>query len=285
MKHLKTLILLCLTIGLVSCSSSDDSGDDNPQTITGDYFPSAIHNFWNYNVVNTSQNDPAGNFTATDNLVVVTESGNNFTLQVNDGTAPANGTLNALLVNATALTRTSTTLTFNGVLDGPPGYENFIDQPIELNDVVLYDLNASDNAVLSTNSNTIEQDLTVGADTYPITINYDFISRKVGFSNSETVNGVTYNNVVKTEMTLNLSVSTSIEVDIIGTVDVSILDPQDVLTINAWYAEDIGVIAAYSSSSYQLSDEIILVVGASGLGVPESDSSENRQELDSYSLN
>ena len=117
MNYLKSLTLICLIFSLVSCSSSDDPNDGDT-AITGNYFPSSSGDFWNYNVVNTDVNNPAGNFNATDLLTVASANGNGFTLDVNNNTSPANGTLNALLVNGT-LNRTEDKLTFNGNLQLP----------------------------------------------------------------------------------------------------------------------------------------------------------------------
>lgn len=273
MKNLKTLILLSLTLGLISCSSSDDAGGTNP-TITGDYFPSVQANLWTYNVVNVSD-DPTGNFTGTDLLTVASASGNSFNLEVNNGTSPANGTFNALLVNGT-LTKTDSDLTFTGTFMMPPGFENFFDQQIALNNVVLYDLNANNNEVLSTVSDVINQDLVVGEDTLPLTINYELKTTYTGYSASEIVDGETYTNVVKTRLTLNLHVST----EIIAPVDV--LAPQNVLVIDTYYAENIGLIKAEAVSSYELNS---VVTGLIDLGIPESSTATNIQELDSYFLN
>ena len=285
MKHLKILILLCFIVGLISCSSSDDSEDNNPTTITGNYFPSMLSDQWIYNVINESDVDPAGNFTGTDLLTVASESGTNFTLDVNNGTSPASGTFNALLVNG-ILTRTDSELTYNGTFVMPPGFEDIFNQDIVLNNLFLYDLNASNNDVLSTVSDVITQDLVVGGETFPLTINYELKTIYSGYSASETVDGVSYSNVVKTKFVLNISVST--EIVVVVPTEISILDSQDVLTIDTFYAEDIGLIKADSQSGYQLSNEITALSGPPfniDLGFPESGTSSNIQELDSYFLN
>lgn len=285
MKHLKILSLLFITIGLLSCSSSDDPEDNNPTIITGNYFPSMQSDQWIYNVVNSSDVDPAGNFTDTDLLTVASQSGNSFSLEANNGTSPASGTFNALLVNGT-LTKTDSELTYNGTFVMPAGFEDIFNQDIVLNNLVLYDLNANNNEVLSTVSDVISEDLIVGDETFPLTINYELKTIYTGNSASETVDGVSYSNVVKTRFVLNLSVST--EIVVVVPTEISILDSQEVLTIDTFYAEDIGLIKADSQSGYQLSDEITALSGPPfniDLGFPESGTSSNVQELDSYFLN
>ena len=283
MNYLKSLTLICLIFSLVSCSSSDDSVDVFTP-LTGNYFPSSSGDFWNYNVVNTDVNNPAGNFTATDLLTVSTTSGNSFTLEVNNNTSPANGTLNALLVNGT-LNRTEDKLTFNGNLQLPAEFEIFFDQTVALSNVVLYDLNANNNQELSSNSETLTQDLIIDGQTFPVTINYEFVTTKLGNSNSEIVNGTNYQNVTKTRLTLNLDVLT--EIVVLGSsVPYSIIESQEVLSIDAYYAENVGLIKASSESSYQISDQILdlLTLLSIDLGFPESNSGTNIQELGDYSV-
>ena len=92
-------------------------------------------------------------FNATDLLTVASANGNSFTLDVNNNTSPANGTLNALLVNGT-LNRTEDKLTFNGNLQLPAEFDTLFDQTVTLTNVVLYDLNASNNQELWQNFKT-----------------------------------------------------------------------------------------------------------------------------------
>ena len=283
MNYLKSLTLICLIFSLVSCSSSDDPNDGDT-AITGNYFPSSSGDFWNYNVVNTDVNNPAGNFNATDLLTVASANGNSFTLDVNNNTSPANGTLNALLVNGT-LNRTEDKLTFNGNLQLPAEFDTLFDQTVTLTNVVLYDLNASNNQELSSNSETLTQDLVLDTQTFPITIDYSFVTTKIGNSNSETVDGTNYLSVTKTRLSLSLNVYTEIEV-LGASIPYSIIETQEVLSIDAYYAENVGLIKAYSETGYQISDQILDLLTLLGidLGFPESNTGTNTQELGDYSV-
>lgn len=283
MNYLKSLTLICLIFSLVSCSSSDDSNDSDT-TLAGNYFPSSSGDFWNYNVVNTDVNNPAGNFSATDLLTVATTSGNSFTLDVNNNTSPANGTLNALLVNGN-LSRTEDKLTFNGNLQLPAEFDNLFDQTVTLTDVVLYDLNASNNQELSSNSETLTQDLVLDTQTFPITIEYSFTTTKIGNSNSETVNGTNYLDVTKTRLSLSLNVYTEIEV-LGSSIPYSIIETQEVLSIDAYFAKNVGLIKAFSETGYQISDQILdlLTLLSIDLGFPENNSGTNTQELGDYAV-
>ena len=282
MKSLKKFTLLCLAIGLFSCSSSDDS-DDQP-TNTGNYFPSTVDDLWIYNVVNASPDDPAANYTGTDLVEVNSSTTSSFTVTVNGGTPPVYGTLNTLLQSGT-LMRTASDLKFSGTVSLPDELAGFFNNNINisLSNVVLYDVNASNNEELSINSDTLSQDLTIDTTTLPLTIDYQFISKSSGFSNSEIVDGQTYNDVVKTKLTLNVTVTT--QIDVVGTpVTYSVIDNDDVLIIDTMYAKDVGLIKASSQSGFELSPEIITLINLlnPGNNIPTSGSSTNNQELDSY---
>ena len=282
MKTFKLLICTCLAVFALGCSTSDDSDNNNDPGLMGNYFPSTQGDFWIYNVVNTDMNVPEGNFTATDLVTVETSTGNSFTVSINNNSTPPSGSFNALLDNGT-MTRTDDRLTFSGTLALPEELETIFSQSIVLNNLVLYDLNADDNAELSSFSDTISEDLQLGADTFPLTVNYEFVSIKSGYTASETVDGETYNNVVKTRLVLTLDASTQVEVAGIP-VNYSILNSQEVLTMDVWYAENVGLIKAYSESTYQISQQIIdlLAILQVDLGFPENNTSTNNQELDSY---
>lgn len=257
---------------LGACSSSDDDGGE-PTTITGDFFPLTVDNYWNYDVT-TTNNETSEVVTNSDFLFVDAQTGTSFTLKVNTDNI-ANGSMNAILVSG-PVSQTDSTLTMDGTLALP--IEGF-DTTVSINDAVLYNLNASNNEVLSTFSGTVTETF----EGLPIEANYELQSKKINNTSSLTVNGTSYSNVEVTEITLNLTVTTAIEV--LGTTtDISILDSQEVLKIRAYFGENVGLLKAESTINYEVNAATLATFETLGIevGLPTEASATNVQELDDY---
>ena len=272
---LKSLTVACLALIISACSTDDSSdspttsgngGGTQQTTTTGDYFPLASNNEWNYNVVN--KDNATGNETdSTDNLKVESQSGENYTLSVNNGAA-ANGTMSGLLTSG-ELTTTDTQLTatgeFGSPIDGIPLSIPFVDAK-------FYDTTANLNATLYTNSDVITQTI----QNIPFTINYSLKSTQLDNLDSYTHNGVTYTNVTSAKLTLNLKVQATVTV--LGfdqTVD--ILSPQDVVVVTSYYTDGVGLVNAESETGYTLTGTATALLVQAGIDIPTS--------IDTYTVN
>lgn len=278
---------LIATLMFTSCSSDDD-GDNNNEPILGDYFPSSNTNIWTYDVDNTSSTDPDLNFTDESDFVTIeTSTGNSFTLEVNNGGIP-NGTMNGFISNGT-LNRGESTLAFTGNMELPEEFDDFSDETIMLQNFVLYDLNAVNNAVMDEINDTIIEDLDLNGTTVPITVVYSLTSEKINSMNSMSVNGESYSNVIRTRITLNMDIFASI--DILGgnnPIDYDIIEDQNVLIIDNYFSEDVGLIKSEAVQAYQLEQQFIdlmALIPNNDLDVPESMNVENVQDLDDYQVN
>jgi len=271
--------VLFITLLLVSsCSDDDNISDDTPNNlpITGNYFPTNLDSFWNYDVEANSNAAPNEVF-STDELMVESINSNDFTLSANAG-LPANGTMSGILVSGT-LTNLGSSLSLNGVLDLPIEFTNLIDFDITLNNAVLFDINASNNTLLYSLNEQVTQDV----QGFPIIIDYEVKSKSLGFYNTLAINNEEYTNVVVSEIILNLSATTI--VDFGGfPITLNILEPQDLLVITSYYAENIGLVRAESNFNYEISATAIAALTNLGvdLGVPDSGSATNIQELTAY---
>ncbi len=278
MNYLRLIPLLILTLLLGSCSNSDDSNDNN-EPITGNYFPSINTNIWTYDVDNTSNTDSDLNFTnAPDLLTIATSAGNSFTLEVNNG-GLVNGTMNDIL-SIGMLTISESTLDFSGDLQLPDEFSGFSNQNIALQNVLLYDLNATNNSVMSQVSNSITEDLEINEETVPLTIDYTLTTSKISISNSLSVNGQTYNNVIKTKLVLTLNIYATVPV--FG--NMAIIDNQDVLVIDNYFSKDVGLIKSEAVQSYEMDSDFVALLESTStnLGVATSFHVSNLQELDDY---
>jgi len=280
MKNLRNFILPIITlVFLISCSNDDVVNFDNDTeniAVEGDYFPSQIGNYWKYDV-STTNNLTSNNTVSQDSLYLISESASTLMLDVNNG-LPANGPIIGLLSSGT-LTKSDTTLSIDGVLELPEELSEFVDFDINLDNFVLYNTEANNNTQLASNSNSITENF----DGYPLTINYELTSTAVSFSETLSLNGNVYSNVIISKLALNLEVTTTINVSGID-LPLAILEPNDVLISTNYYVEGIGLVQADSNTSYQISDSAITALNAAGvtIPIPTSGSTTIDQVIDNY---
>lgn len=274
--------LLVFGLLIVGCSSDDDSGsgDNSP---SGNYFPSSLDDSWTYAVENTSTTNPEANFNETDVVTINSVTDNSFTIEVNDGTTPANGTMNTIFGTGT-FTKSNTSLEYNGDLAFLSDIDIIPDADIALTDFVLYDTNATANTQLDTSGDSFTQDIDLNGETVPMTITYQISNTHITNLSSLTVNNKTYTNVIQAEIKVNLSISAVINFGF--PITQPILDPQDVLIINHYYAENVGLIKADSDQSFEINAAFVTLLNTLGATVdfPTNGSSVNIQELDGYTL-
>jgi hypothetical protein len=274
---------------ILSACSSDDSSDSptntggstgggsQQTTVTGDFFPLAQDNEWNYNVVNTD-NDTTDETESTDVLKVESVSGDAYTLNVNNG-GVANGTMNSLLTSG-ELTATETQLTATGSLEFP--IDGVSDLSIDFTDAKFYDTAANLNSTIHNQSGTISETI----QTIPLTINYNLSSTQLENLDTYTLDGVTYTNVTKAKIELDLEVKATVTVVI--PITLSIIDNQNVLEIISYFADGVGLIYAEADTQFQMNQTTISQLEAAGIdltGIPTSASITNTQTIDTYTIN
>ena len=150
-----------------------------------------------------------------------------------------------------------------------------------LENALLYNTQADNGAQLSIKSGSFTQDF----QGYPVTINYTLKSTQLQNLSSFDVNGTTYNSVTSSNISLELSVTT--EVTILVTQTISILDPQQVLSVTSYYAENVGLIKADANTNYQLNTETAALLNQLGadLGALQTSLSvTNTQVLTDYNV-
>ncbi|WP_452597701.1 hypothetical protein [Pontimicrobium sp. MEBiC01747] len=284
MKLYKYTSLFLITLFTIT-SCSDDNNSDNQggngggeETATNaNYYPSTLNDFWKYDVANTN-NDTNETTNTTDDISVATETATNFTLEANNNTV-ANGTMNGLLTTTT-LSRTNTKLIINGNLELPPAISDLIEFDINLNNIALYDVDANNGTELSTTTNTVQQDF----NGFPVSITYVITTKALGSSASMSLNGETYNDVLKANFKVNLKVVTTVTVAGFP-IDIDIIEPQDAISIDNFFAKDIGLVRSEANSGYSISAAAITALEAAGIdlgGIPTSISTTNIQELTDY---
>ncbi|WP_397362697.1 hypothetical protein [Olleya sp. R77988] len=278
MKLFKITSILIISILLFSCDdeSTQETDGTEQQEYNGNFFPLTVADTWNYDVENTdnSTNDVTP---SQDVLTVESESTTGFTLSVNQG-GVANGTMSGILTSG-ELTRTETTLAANGTIGLP--IDGF-DFEIQLDNALLYNTQANNGQQLSEKTGTFSQDL----QGYPISIDYTLKSKQLENLSSLTVDGTIYDIVTSANITLELSVYTEISVGGFTQV-ISILDPQEVLSVDSFYAKNIGLINAEADSGYTLNPNTVSILQQLGVDLsmlPTSLSVTNTQVLTSYTI-
>ncbi|MDD3004133.1 hypothetical protein [Flavobacterium sp.] len=230
-----------LFLGLTSCSSSDDSTNNDSTNI---YFPLSLTSSWNYDV------KLDGNAIGNDDLFVSGESTMDGKIyqQLKTENIPNGFYTNAL--NNNFVRKEGDKI----LLSGTTGLElaDLLPINIEVSDFVLFKENASPNAQLDVISGTMQQTL----QDMPMDITYSLKSTFKESLASFTVPGKeTYSDVKVIKVVANLKVTTDYMIPVINTLTtITILNPQDVIVSTQYYAEGVGMIYAKTDFNYQLND-------------------------------
>jgi len=263
---MKKLTYLLLSLFIISCSSSDDDGGGIPAEETFNYFPLTSGTYWTY----TNEADQE---ITTDSLYVSgTEDLNGVSYTVLGAEQPVTGFMTSIL-SESLVRATDTKLILNGELGAPP-VDGFPDITIPLNDVALYDTQASTGTLLSEVTGEIEQEV----DGIPILIGFT-ISSVQGETLENGLGDFTDTTVLTSKIIVNLSITAAIEI-IPGTViPIPILQAQDVVTTTNYFADEIGLINSDTLIEYELEDLSALGID---LPIPAEDSRTATQAIDNF---
>jgi len=267
-KVLNYSFILLLIASFTSCTDSDDEG--NVITPPADYYPLLIDNYWNYSVTNSNL-DLNETQNTRDSLYVASASANSFGLAVN---GIANGTMNTILTQM-SLMPSENMLTGSGSITFP--FEGLEDFQIGIENAILFNSNSPANTVLSEFEGVIEQVI----EGLPITATYKVKTIQGGTSATLFLNNQSYDNVIESFLTLELTITTNVEVIPGSVIEVLILDTQNVLEITNYFVEDIGLVRSEADISYVLED--FSQIGIT-LPIAGSLNASSLQVLDSYSV-
>lgn len=264
---LRILSIAFVLISLISCSSDDTSIND---TNNATYFPLTTGNEWNY--TNTSTAEGGIENTNEETLTITTQNNNAYSFS-SSANMLERGVITGILVNG-SLTKQNGKLIYNGEYVVDLSSFDIENLNIPIDNLVVYDVNASAGDALSTISNTINQTLNLQGQDIPLSITYSLNTIQHEILESYTVNNTSYENVLKADVSLNLVVNASLVV-----VTVPLLEEQEVLTSSNYYAADVGLIYSENSASYNFED-------LSQFGIPNIDSIhvDSSQSIDTYTV-
>jgi hypothetical protein len=248
---------------LTSCSSDTNQPtieDIGPATT---YMPLANGNYWVYDIDSEGTLSRDSLYISNDTIINSVTYKKMKTLETPTGFFSTTLQNNGVKINGSSLVMTGTfTLPFPGLVT-----------PIQINliDFTFFKESAAANTPLSTSSGTLQQ--TVSG--YPLDIQYSLNSIAQETLASYSSNGVTYPNVKKTRLVLNLKITTTS-----SGITATLLTDQPVLTINEYFAKNIGNVYTNTVFHYDINPTI-----ATNFGIPATITQSQEEFLDTYHLN
>jgi hypothetical protein len=223
-------------------------------------------------------------FTALDSVYVAESFDNSISLAANDASS-ANGRMNMILTSGT-LYKTNNTLELDGSLDLSENFSALgLAESFSLTGLTLYDLEASNESIMFTESGTFSNSIPIQDTEVPVDINFEIQTKKLNFYDSKTINQINYSNVFEGELALSLGANTTIS--LLGFPQtVSFLDPQNILSVKYYFAESIGMVNAQASQGFTLSDEFLNLLNLANipLEITPSFNNSSSEVLSDYVL-
>ncbi|WP_338410110.1 hypothetical protein [uncultured Flavobacterium sp.] len=261
----KYLLVPILSLLLTSCNSDEDL---NTNDIVQTALPLIDSNYWTYNVNSQTTNSIPETWTrdslyvANDTLINNVTHKKMKTLPINNGFYSGFLKNNGLRIDGSSL-KLSGSIGISAVLP--------VDFSFSVTDFVILKENATNGEQLSSTSGSFMQKL--GG--YPLTFEYTFYSEGNGTMASYTSNGITYNDITKSKVILNLKITTSF-----SGITVPIMNAQDVLVSSQYYSKNIGLVYNHTVINYTLNSNPLLPID-----FPESANQIVEEFLDVYLLN
>lgn len=264
----KIYLLLSASIILASCSGDDstDNTGNNNNVSTADFLPLADGNYWVYKVENSQGQ-------SRDSLYI---SGN---INANGNTYKKFTTLNpptGLFTNAIyndGIRKDGDKLLLTG--NAEFGFSEEFSLNIPITDFMILKENAAANQQLGTASGTVTQQYSG----YDVKFEYTLSAKNMQDYATYAVGPQIYTNVKQVETTLNLKVTAMADIPGIGIVPVQIMNPQNVVVSNQYFADGIGVVFVTSDVNYTLQDFSAI---SFTLPIPQSASEHQEEKLAHY---
>lgn len=264
----KLLIALAFISVLTSCTSDNNSGSGEPTN----YFPLETGNYWTYDVTGANLSERDSLYIANDTVINTKTYKKPKTLDLPFGFFSNSLNNNGLRKEGSSVVVTGST----GLNLGDTFPIN-----LSLNDFVIFKEDASNNDQLSSISGVLSQDF----QGYPLELTYAMKSTAMETLPTFTSpDGEVYTDVKKVKITLNLKITTTQTVIILGNptqFTITIMNPQDVVVSTQYYSKNIGMVYTNTTISYELQDLSQYNVT---LPIPQSGSQMQEEFLDTYQV-
>ena len=262
---MKFKILIAFTFITILASCSTESSTAASET---NYLPLAIGDYWTYDVTTNAQ-------TLKDSLYISNDTTINAKTYKKFKTKnlPMGFFSNSL--NNNGLRKDGSSLLLTGALALDFG----VGVPINLNvtDFVVFSETAADNQQLGNITGTINQTV----QTYPLVIDYTLKSIAIETLPTYTSNGHVYTDVKRVKTILNAKITTTVTVQGFPIpITATILDPQDVVVSNQYYAKNIGMVYTNTAINFSLN----AIPGGITLPIPSTGSQTQEEYLVNYNV-
>lgn len=268
----KLLVLSIFSFLIISCSSDNASNSDIG--ITTNFLPLSTGNYWTYDVYNHATVNTPESF-GRDSLYVSNDTlinGVTFkkmkTKEIASGFFSGTIANNGVRIDGNKV-KVSGSLAFNAGLPSALSFSVF--------DFIIAKEDAMVGEILSTTNGSFEQTFS----DIPLTFTYQLKSVSNGSANSYAVNGITFSDITKTKVILNLKISTfQTIVGFPNPIEIPIMNAQDVLVSEQFYSKNIGLIYNHTLINYNLNS-----IPNITLPIPQSGSQTQEEFLDAYQIN
>lgn len=282
----KTILSFVGFLMLFNCNDEayDTDSESSNNTTTIDFSPSGINAYWIYDVESNSLDALEMNFTAIDSIYVDSGDVNSFQLNANnDGVA--NGSMNLLLTNG-SISKTPTTLVYDGSIEVPQNLLNLgFTQDLTIEAMTLLNLNASNSEEMFVQESNFSEIIEITETVVPVDVSSRVSTKKIDFYNNKIINGTDYADVFEAEFILNIEIIGSFSVAGFTQL-VPILEGQDIMKINYFYANTIGLVHAETNQGISLSPQFTALLDflSIPLDFPANVSIEGVEKMSDYSI-
>jgi len=268
-----SLFILFIATTIISCSDDDTFIPPVPTHAATNYnlLPLAINNSWTYDVNTDTGTPPINNSTdiITADGTVIIDSKEYTDMSMSVGST---GIMSTMLDQNNLRNENGITY-MNGNFNFPLSQLGGSDIIIALDDTKIIDQNVSDGTTLSTLNGTTNQTIA----TFDLAITYTLTTIQREELASYTVNSVTYNNVIASDIIISATVTTNV-----GGLNFTLLPQQDVYVIKNHYADGIGLIDSNANFTYNLADLSGLPVT---IPIPETATVITTQQITAHTIN
>ena len=262
-------IFITLIFTLISCndepygSTNTENSDLDGNDPVNEFTP--LNGYWKYNVVGSSEDLPEMNFLASDSVYVSEIFQDSFKISVNDD-GIANGTMNMILSSGN-LYSTPTSLSLDGIINIPEDLSSIeLLNNITLTGLKIFDLSVENGDIMFFQEDSFSNSIELEETEIPIELSYEIQTKKNNFHNSINLNGISYNNVFEGNLAFSISVNATFS--LFGfSQTVAIFEPQDIISINYYYAESIGLVRAESYQGYEISTGLTQLSNLTGFTI------------------
>jgi hypothetical protein len=260
LKLISRIAFSLTTLIFISCGDDDEGLPPEPIT-NFEYMPLEQGNNWQYEV-------ETGNMQSLEEMRVERQTGEDYEME-SDQQNPE-----GLMTNV--MTGGTLTISDNRLLSSGSfifDFQGVQDLNIDITDAPLYDQNQRSGTLLYTKPFFVERVI----QNFDTDIEYSVSTVQLGDIASLEVNGTNYDNVIHSQLIINARIGT-----VLGSTTVNLLEPQNIIIVDNFWAENVGLIKSDTTFSYQLEDLSGFNID---LMVPQAATILTTQDLLSFTVN